>query len=57
MGQDSNQLVDISTRLESQSIRVFPRQCAKLRHRRSTRTLCADYRPHAGHHPGRAAAS
>ncbi len=40
-----DQLVDILSRLESRAIRVYPRQCSKLRHRRSTCTLCVDYCP------------
>lgn len=44
-GLGLDQLVDILTRLESRAIRVHPRQCSKLRHRRSTCTLCADYCP------------
>jgi len=45
LGLGLDQLVDVLTRLESRAIRVYPRQCAKLRHRRSTCTLCADYCP------------
>jgi ferredoxin len=45
LGLGFGQLVDILTRLESRDIRVYPWQCAKLRHRRSTCTLCADYCP------------
>ena len=42
-GLGVDQLVDILTRLESQAIRVYPQQCSRVRHRRSTCTLCADY--------------
>jgi len=45
LGLGFDRLVDILTRLESRAIRVYPRQCSKLRHRRSTCTLCADYCP------------
>ena len=44
-GLGLDQLVDVLTRLESRAIRVYPRQCSKLRHRRSTCALCADYCP------------
>jgi len=45
LGLGLDQLVDVLTRLESRAIRVYPRQCTKLRHRRSTCTLCADHCP------------
>ena len=40
-----DQVLDVLTRLDSRSMRVYPRQCTKLRHRRSTCTLCADACP------------
>ncbi|MBM4466960.1 MAG: 4Fe-4S dicluster domain-containing protein [Chloroflexi bacterium] len=45
LGLALGQFVDVLTRLESRAIRVYPWQCARLRHRRSTCTLCADYCP------------
>ncbi len=37
--------MDVLTRIESRAVRVYPQQCSKLRHRRSSCTLCADYCP------------
>jgi ferredoxin len=37
--------VDIMAGLESRVIRVHPRQCSRIRHRRSMCTLCTDYCP------------
>jgi ferredoxin len=45
IGVGVDQLVGVLTRLESRAIRVYPRQCSKLRHRRSTCALCADTCP------------
>lgn len=36
---------NILTSLSSQGIRIYSQQCAKVRHRRSTCTLCADHCP------------
>jgi formate hydrogenlyase subunit 6/NADH:ubiquinone oxidoreductase subunit I len=44
-GVGFDRLVDILTRLESRAIRVYPQQCSKLRHRRSSCSLCADCCP------------
>jgi len=38
-------LVDSLTHLESRAIHVYPQQCSRLRHRRSTCTQCADHCP------------
>jgi formate hydrogenlyase subunit 6/NADH:ubiquinone oxidoreductase subunit I len=39
------QLVDTLARIESRAVHVYPQQCSKLRHRRSSCTLCADFCP------------
>jgi ferredoxin len=39
------QIAKIMTGLESKTIRVYPRQCSRVRHRRSTCTRCADACP------------
>ncbi len=45
LGLGLDQLVDVLASLESRAIQVFPRQCSRLRHRRSTCTQCADACP------------
>lgn len=39
------QLVNVLASLQSQAVRVHPRQCTRVRHRLSTCTLCADHCP------------
>jgi ferredoxin len=45
LGLGFDQLVDVLNRLGSQAIRVNAQQCSKLRHRRSSCSLCADCCP------------
>ena len=45
VGVEVDHLVDVLSRLEEPPIRVYPRQCSRLRHRRSTCRLCADACP------------
>ena len=40
-----DQLVDVLTHLESRDIGVHPQQCSRIRHKRSSCTLCADHCP------------
>lgn len=44
-GLGLEQLVDIMAHLESRALRVDPQQCSRLRHQRSSCTLCADCCP------------
>ncbi len=39
------QLVDTLARIENRAVRVYPQQCSRLRHRRSSCTRCADRCP------------
>jgi formate hydrogenlyase subunit 6/NADH:ubiquinone oxidoreductase subunit I len=45
LGLGLDKLVDVLASLESRAIRVYPQQCSKLRHRRSSCSLCADWCP------------
>jgi len=45
LGLGLEQIADILSRLESQTISVHPKQCVRLRHRRATCTRCADACP------------
>lgn len=44
-GLGIGQLADVLGNLETQTLRVHPAQCSRLRHRLSTCTLCADHCP------------
>jgi Fe-S-cluster-containing hydrogenase component 2 len=45
MGLGPDQLLNVLSALEKRALHVEPRQCAKVRHRRSTCTRCADVCP------------
>ena len=45
LGVGLDRIVDILSHLQSPAIRVSPRQCSRVRHRRSTCTRCADACP------------
>ncbi|HSJ55227.1 MAG TPA: 4Fe-4S binding protein [Anaerolineae bacterium] len=45
VGVGVDELVNVLTSPDSRAIRAYPTQCSRLRHRRSTCTLCADACP------------